>query len=81
MSCMIEIKRGLRRRSAIEPVIGHLKAEHRRGRKRLTHGAGDAINGSPSARFRPTCLRRHTAEHHHAAHGDRGKNHDHGSDV
>jgi hypothetical protein len=26
-------------------------------------------------------LRRRTAEHHHAAHSDRGKNHDPGSDV
>jgi hypothetical protein len=27
-----KIKRELRRRSAVEPVIGHLKAEHRMGR-------------------------------------------------
>jgi hypothetical protein len=27
-----QIKRELRRRSAVEPVIGHLKAEHRMGR-------------------------------------------------
>lgn len=27
-----KIKRELRRRSAIEPVIGHLKSEHRTGR-------------------------------------------------
>jgi IS5 family transposase len=38
------IKRELRRRSAVEPVIGHLKAEHRMGRNHLAHAAGDAIN-------------------------------------
>ena len=30
-----QIKRELRRRSAVEPVIGHLKAEHRMGRNHL----------------------------------------------
>src|SRR5271157_1985863 len=39
-----QIKRELRRRAAIEPVIGHLKAEHRMGRNYLAHHAGDAIN-------------------------------------
>ena len=34
----------LRRRAAIEPVIGHLKAEHRMGRNCLAHRAGDAVN-------------------------------------
>jgi IS5 family transposase len=38
------IKRELRRRSAVEPCIGHLKAEHRMGRCRLAHAAGDAAN-------------------------------------
>ena len=38
------IKRELRRRSAIEPVIGHLKAEHRMARNHLAHATGDAIN-------------------------------------
>ena len=38
------IKRQLRRRSAIEPVIGHLKSEHRMGRNYLWHGRGDATN-------------------------------------
>ena len=38
------IKRKMRRRSAVEPVIGHLKAEHRMGRNHLAHAAGDAIN-------------------------------------
>ena len=31
-----QIKRELRRRSAVEPVIGHLKAEHRMGRNYLS---------------------------------------------
>lgn len=39
-----QIKRELRRRSAVEPVIGHLKAEHRMGRNYLAHSSGDAIN-------------------------------------
>ena len=38
------IKRQLRRRSAIEPVIGHLKAEHRMGRNYLWYRQGDAAN-------------------------------------
>lgn len=38
------IKRELKRRSAVEPVIGHLKAEHRMGRNHLAHTLGDAIN-------------------------------------
>ena len=38
------IKRELRRRSAVEPVIGHLKAEHRMSRNHLAGSAGDAIN-------------------------------------
>src|SRR5947209_16579400 len=39
-----KIKRELRRRSAIEPVIGHLKAEHRMGRNYLWFRHGDANN-------------------------------------
>jgi len=38
------IKREMRRRSAVEPVIGHLKAEHRMNRSYLAHRAGDAAN-------------------------------------
>jgi len=38
------IKRELRRRSAIEPVIGHMKAEGHLGRCYLKGRAGDAIN-------------------------------------
>ena len=34
----------MRRRSAIEPVIGHLKAEHRMDRNYLAHRSGDAAN-------------------------------------
>jgi len=39
-----QIKRELRRRSAVEPVIGHLKAEHRMGRNYLWFRRGDAAN-------------------------------------
>jgi transposase, IS5 family len=38
------IKRAFKRRAAIEPVIGHLKDDHRMGRNHLAHAAGDAIN-------------------------------------
>ena len=38
------IKRAFRRRSAVEPVIGHLKTEHRMGRNHLVGSPGDAIN-------------------------------------
>jgi hypothetical protein len=39
-----QIKKEMRRRSAVEPVIGHLKAGHRMDRNYLAHRAGDAIN-------------------------------------
>jgi IS5 family transposase len=39
-----KVKREMRRRSAVEPVIGHLKAEHRMGRNYLWYRQGDAIN-------------------------------------
>jgi IS5 family transposase len=39
-----KIKRDMRRRSAVEPVIGHIKAEHRMGRNYLWDRQGDAIN-------------------------------------
>jgi transposase, IS5 family len=39
-----KIKRELRRRSAVEPVIGHLKSEHRMDRNHLKGRAGDAAN-------------------------------------
>ncbi len=38
------IKRELRRRSAVEPVIGHAKAEHRMGRNHVAATQGDASN-------------------------------------
>jgi IS5 family transposase len=39
-----KIKCEMRRRSAIEPVIGHMKGEHRMGRNYLWYRQGDAIN-------------------------------------
>lgn len=38
------IKRQMKRRAAVEPVIGHLKDGHRMGRNFLAHSQGDAIN-------------------------------------
>jgi transposase, IS5 family len=38
------IKRAFMRRAAAEPVIGHLKHEHRMDRNHLAHSTGDAIN-------------------------------------
>lgn len=38
------IKRQMKRRSAVEPVIGHMKNEHRMDRNHLAHKQGDAIN-------------------------------------
>jgi IS5 family transposase len=38
------IKREMRRRAAVEPVIGHLKDEHRMGRNYLAHRHGDLNN-------------------------------------
>ena len=43
------IKRELRRRSAIEPLIGHMKAEGHLGRCYLKGRAGDAANALLSA--------------------------------
>jgi len=34
----------MKRRAAVEPVIGHLKAEHRLGRNYLKGRDGDRIN-------------------------------------
>lgn len=39
-----QIKRAFKRRAAVEPVIGHLKDDHRMGRNYLAHSTGDAIN-------------------------------------
>jgi len=38
------IKREMKRRSAVEPVIGHLKDDHRMGRNYLAHRHGDLNN-------------------------------------
>jgi transposase, IS5 family len=38
------IRREMKRRAAVEPVIGHTKAEHRMGRNYLKGRAGDRIN-------------------------------------
>ncbi|TIP78655.1 MAG: IS5 family transposase, partial [Mesorhizobium sp.] len=38
------VKRALRRRAAVEPVIGHLKSDHRMGRNFLAFSQGDANN-------------------------------------
>ena len=38
------IKREMRRRAAVEPVIGHIKNEHRMSRNYLAGTHGDAIN-------------------------------------
>ena len=43
------IKRDLRRRSAVEPVIGHAKNEHRMGRNFLKGTHGDAANAALAA--------------------------------
>ena len=39
-----QIKHEMKRRAAVEPVIGHLKEDHRMGRNYLAHRAGDAAN-------------------------------------
>jgi IS5 family transposase len=44
-----KIKRELRRRSAVEPVIGRLKAEHHIGRNFLWFHHGDAVNATLAA--------------------------------
>jgi IS5 family transposase len=39
----------MRRRAALEAVIGHLKAEHRMGRNHLKERHSDGINAIPAA--------------------------------
>ncbi len=39
----------MKRRAAVEQVIGHLKAKHRIGRNYLAHRMGDAINAVMAA--------------------------------
>src|SRR6266699_3957942 len=46
-----KIKRELRRRSVVGPVIGHLKSEHRMGRNYLWHRQGDATNAVLAAGY------------------------------
>jgi hypothetical protein len=58
------IKRELRRRSAIEAVIGHMKAEGHLGRFYLKGRAGDAANAIPQRRrLRPAPGPRLAADH------------------
>ena len=47
------IRRQLRRRSAAEPVIGHLKGDHRMDRDYLAHRLGDANNAVLTVRRLP----------------------------
>jgi len=49
-----QIKRPLRRRAAVETVIGHLKAEHRMGRNYLAHRASDTANAILAAPATPS---------------------------
>ena len=44
------IKRELRRRSAIEPMIGHMKADGRLGTQSPARSAGDAISAAGGRR-------------------------------
>ena len=44
-----KIKREMRRQSAVESVIDHLKSKHRMGRNYLWHRQGDAINAALAA--------------------------------
>lgn len=46
-----QTKRELKRRSTVEPVIGHLKAEHRMGRNDLAYSHGDAIIAAAGHNF------------------------------
>ncbi|TIP26635.1 MAG: IS5/IS1182 family transposase, partial [Mesorhizobium sp.] len=39
----------MRRRSAVEPVIGHIKSEQSMGRNYLAGQQGDALNAIPAA--------------------------------
>src|SRR5215213_10841052 len=45
------VKRAFRRRSAVEPTIGHLKNEHRMGRNHLAGRVGDAANAVLAAGY------------------------------
>ncbi len=43
------LRKWLKRRAAIEPIIGHLKSDHRMSRNHYQGQAGDAVNGTLSA--------------------------------
>jgi transposase, IS5 family len=43
------VKKMMKRRAAIEPVIGHVKNEHRMNRNYLAHSTGDSINAIRAA--------------------------------
>jgi IS5 family transposase len=43
------IRREMKRRAAVEPVIGHVKAEHRMDRNHLKGRGGDRINAALAA--------------------------------
>jgi IS5 family transposase len=61
------IKREMKRRAAIEPIIGHVKAEHRMDRNYLKGHAGDRINAVlAAAGFNFSLLLRWLAELLHA---------------
>ena len=45
----IAIKREMKRRAAVEPIIGHMKAEHRMDRNYLKGRGGDKINAVMAA--------------------------------
>jgi IS5 family transposase len=45
-----QIQREMRRRSAVEPVIGHTKNEHRMDRNYLAHRHGAAPNAARNVR-------------------------------
>jgi IS5 family transposase len=47
-----QINRELRRRSAVEPVIGHVKSDHRISRNYLAGRAGDADTGQEPTTYR-----------------------------
>jgi IS5 family transposase len=44
-----QVKRDLKRRAAVEPVIGHLKEHHGMDRNHLAHSSGNAINAVVAA--------------------------------
>ena len=43
------IKKQMKRRAAMEPVVGHGTNKHRMGRNNLSHSEGDRVNAVLSA--------------------------------